>query len=195
MSSSAPCSHRLPSYSHPSLYFLSLSQVNEADADGDGEVSFEEFEGKVAQMIHGLTVVDGAESVVGQASTDKTHWQSLSRLISHFSEDDDENGVNNGKDGKPAADGKAGKGATGKKRRGMMNAMHISTSGSTEAKKKMQKRKVAWNQHDAMVAHFNLRRLSMGEGGNSDEDDISAAIRIVAEQESRMWKHRLKRPM
>jgi len=157
-------------------------------------VSFEEFEGKVAQMIHGLTAVDDAEGVVGQASSDKTHWQSLSRLISHFSEDDDENGVKKGKDGKPEAEmGTAG--TIRRKGRGMMKAMHISTSGSSEAKKKMQKRKVAWNQHDAMVAHFNLRRLSIGDGGNSYEDDISAAIRIMAEEESRMWKHRLKRPM
>ncbi|GMI38080.1 hypothetical protein TeGR_g329 [Tetraparma gracilis] len=160
------------------------AMVTEADEDGDGEVSFEEFESKVATMIRAAATgnAKGNGSNPNDSSGDsgqEKHWQSLSRLISHFSDDKD------GKEG----------GEESKKEEGTTAAMKKMLSTS-DKRKKMRKKQVQWNQHDAMVAHFNLRRLSLDTaGGGTDEDDIAAAVRIVEEKKSREWKHRLKRPM
>jgi hypothetical protein len=157
------------------------AMVTEADEDGDGEVSFEEFESKVATMIRAAATgnATGNGSNPNDSSGDsgqEKHWQSLSRLISHFSDDKD------GKEG----------GEEAKKEEGTTAAMKKMLSTS-DKRKKMRKKQVQWNQHDAMVAHFNLRRLSLDTaGGGTDEDDIAAAVRIVEEKKSREWKHRLK---
>jgi CRP-like cAMP-binding protein len=150
--------------------------VTEADSDGDGEVSFEEFESKVAAMIKGF---EGSEEGK-EEEKDAGHWSSLSRLISHFSEIDEAN--------EPSI-----KQAQTKK---VLSHLNLPSLQSKDSKQQAKEQKKAWNQHDAMVAHFNLRRLSIGDaGGGNKEDDMQAAMRAIAERESRLLRNRFRRPM
>ncbi|GMH46938.1 hypothetical protein TrLO_g2547 [Triparma laevis f. longispina] len=71
----------------------------------------------------------------------------------------------------------------------------VSTVGQTKKHKRRERRKKEKsNQHDAMVAHFNLRRLSI-DNAEEQGDEMEMAIKAIAEKESRKWKHMLRRPM
>ncbi len=131
--------------------------VNDVDKDDDGEVSFEEFAEKVSTVIQVLKDGMPSQGEPGQGQDADRHWQSLSRLISHFSENDEPNSNLS-----PASADSFGN--------------MLGMQKNSEKKKKLAKRKVAWNQHDAMVAHFNLRRLSMD--GTLEEDEMQAAMRV-----------------
>ena len=54
--------------------------VSDVDIDNDGEVSFEEFQSKVQSVLK-------EQTLPGSPGGDQdSHWHSLSRLISQFSE-------------------------------------------------------------------------------------------------------------
>jgi len=55
--------------------------IADVDTDNDGEISFDEFTSKVAEVINNLKNGEGE----GRSESDE-HWNSLSRLISHFSD-------------------------------------------------------------------------------------------------------------
>ena len=59
---------------------------------------------------------------------------------------------------------------------------------------RLKQKQVISNQHDAMVAHFNLRRLSI-DGMDENLDDMEMAIRKIEESERRHWRNRLAVPM
>lgn len=61
--------------------------VSDVDKDNDGEVSFEEFQAKVQEVINETQQADVTGSPVQE-----THWHSLSRLISQFSEIEQQKG-------------------------------------------------------------------------------------------------------
>jgi hypothetical protein len=62
---------------------------------------------------------------------------------------------------------------------------------SKQKKEINQTRRAKSSQHNAMVAHFNLRRLSV----EVDPDEMEQAMKAMEAKESKLFKHRIKRPM
>jgi len=136
--------------------------INDVDLDNDGEISFEEFTFKVADVIQNLNDPDKQD---GSSASDE-HWQSLSRLISHFSEQE-----------------------TNPQNKSPTHKKLLPTTKKREMQKRQKQ--VISNQHDAMVAHFNLRRLSID--GMEDVDDMEKAIRQIEASERAHWRNRCGR--
>ncbi|GMH97435.1 hypothetical protein TrVE_jg3233 [Triparma verrucosa] len=142
--------------------------VSDVDKDNDGEVSFEEFQAKVQSVINETQRAESTGSPV-----QNTHWHSLSKLISQFSEAEQQKGQASG----------------------ASLVSRVTSVGHTKKHKRRERRKKEKsNQHDAMVAHFNLRRLSV-DNQEEQGDDMERAIKAIAEQESKKLKHMIRRPM
>ena len=143
--------------------------VSDVDKDNDGEVSFEEFQAKVQSVLK-----ETQSKTPGSPGQNHSHWHSLSTLISQFSELEKQKG------------GEAEKSIS----------KRVSSLGHSKKHKKREKQKKAKsNQHDAMVAHFNLRRLSVDASSDDPNDDIEAALRAMSDASEKSWRAWVKRPM
>ena len=139
--------------------------VTDVDKNGDGVVSFDEFADKIHDVITKLKNAGPNQKKDGGQRGGANHWESLSLLITKYT---------NEAQVKPQA--------SSRKREMLMS------------KKKKELRtniKEKSSQHNAMVAHFNLRRLSV----EVDPDEMEQAMKAMAEKESKQLNHRLKRPM
>ena len=70
-------------------------------------------------------------------------------------------------------------------------------SVSRKHKKREKAKKAKSNQHDAMVAHFNLRRLSIDDNSGTRDaaSDMDAAVKAMTAKKEGTWKAWILRPM
>ena len=115
-----------------------------------------EFADKIHEMINKLK--DGAPSAPKNGKKSDNHWEALSTLITKYTTEAQEN--------ETKAD----------KKRLIRSRKDRQKDNSTKEKS---------SQHNAMVAHFNLRRLSV----EVDEDEIEQAMKAMqAESSKRLSK-------
>jgi hypothetical protein len=122
------------------------AMVKDVDKDGDGEVSFEEFVEKVQDIM-----LDKEQGLEGENDKMKhgDHWRKLGNLVKSFQKDNETNGM-----GFSA------------------NRKHLFEN---QKKLEAEKKKVELSrQHDQMVKHFNLRRMSV----DIDEDTLKAQLSL-----------------
>jgi len=136
--------------------------VKDVDTDHDGEISFEEFLEKVTVMMD-AEKAEGEASKEGENGIDKTsslpvklsstegHWKELGTLIKGFQED------NSNK---------------------MLSRNPKDLFGNQKKLEQQKKKQELSKQHDQMVKHFNLRRMSIDV--DNDEAVLAAAAASAA---------------
>ena len=168
------------------------AMVKQVDVDGDGEISFNEFLDKVTRVMLDTAAIEEQEAVSGKKGEAKKgtkinphrkddkdhHWRKLGTLIKNFQDDN------------------KAQGALGGAQRKHLFENH--------KKLEAEKKKVELSrQHDQMVKHFNLRRMSV----DVDEDELARKLRLdlakkglvkkkTFKEKRDAFKHRmLKEPM